>query len=178
MILCSSPRKNGNTNTVVEWVREGATEAGAAVEVIDVTSLHYQYHGCIACMGCQKSNRFECVVEDEAKPILARIPEAEVLVMATPVYFFGPNAQLKVFCDRMFSLVKIHPETGERIHKFKDRTLGLIDTAGGDLTAGLILIEQTYQTIAKFVDTRFASLLVPLAKQTMGDDKEKATRIW
>ena len=136
MILSGSPRKNGNTNTVVGWFIEGAREAGAEVELIDAASLKSKFNGCIACLGCQKSDKFECEVDDEIKPVLAQIPEKDVLVFATPVYFFGPNAQLKLILDRMYSLIKFKPYTREIVHNLIHIKLGFISTGGGDFNGG------------------------------------------
>jgi len=148
MVLCSSPRKEGNTNTVVQWVMESITEAGGEVECVNVAKLKYKVNGCISCYGCQKSDEYECVVEDEAQPILKQIPDYDVLVFATPIYFFGPNAQLKLFMDRMFCLAKFDPETGDPHFKNPGQRLGLIATAGGDLSGGLALTEQLFKSIA------------------------------
>ena len=163
MVLTGSPRKNGNTNTVVQWFAEGAREAGAILDVVDVAQLNSKFNGCIACLGCQKSEWFECAVDDEIKPVLARIPEMDVVVFATPVYFFGPCAQIKLLIDRMYSLIKFQPETGSYIHALGKVRLGLIATAGGDINPGLSLVEQTFQTIAGFTGLGLDSLLVPFA---------------
>ena len=163
LILCGSPRKNGNTNTIVKWVEEGAAGAGAEVECIDTVRLNYKSHGCTACMSCQQSDKFECVIDDDATPILKRMTEYDIIAFATPVYFFGPTAQLKVFTDRMHSLFKFNPETGEFTHNFTGKTLALIATSGGEYDNNLQLLEQVDEGFAKFVGMNYMSLLEPLA---------------
>jgi len=138
---------------------------GAEVETIDVAHLDYGANGCRACMSCQKSDEFECVIDDEASPILRRLPEADVLVFATPVYFFGPTAQLKLMLDRMFSLVKIDHEAGSVRKATQGVAFALIATAGGGMDDGLGLVEQTFSKAAKFSAKSFDSLLVPNAPQ-------------
>lgn len=172
MVLSGSPRKNGNTNTVVQWFTDGATEAGASVEVIDITKLTSKFHGCIACMGCQKSDKYECVIDDEVKPVVARIPDADVLVFATPTYFFGPTAQMKSLLDRMYSLIKFNPEKGGYDHNLGKVNVGLIATAGGGIQPGLQFIEDTFKTIAGFTGMGFSSLLVPNAPRETGAIKQ------
>jgi multimeric flavodoxin WrbA len=180
MILCGSPRKKGNTNTLVGWVSEGATEAGAEVEIVDATNLQYNTNGCTACMGCQKSEKFECVIEDEARDVLRRVGQADVLAFATPVYFFGPTAQLKLLIDRMFSLVKVNPADGSVHHVKEDPAYALVATSGGDMSDGLGLVEQTFETLAGFTGGRLEKLLVPNAPQdpaetaSNGDLKNRA----
>ena len=163
MVLAGSPRKNGNTNTLVGWFAEGAKEVGADLEIVDVAGLKSKHNGCIACLGCQKSEKFECVVDDEIKPVLARIPEADILVFATPVYFFGPSAQLKLLVDRMYSLLKFDPDKSSYHHNLGHLKIGVIATAGGDIQPGLSLVEQTFRTIAEFTGLSYDSLLVPFA---------------
>lgn len=175
MILCSSPRKDGNTNTVAAWVAQAATEAGAQVETVDVAHLNHKVNGCVACMGCQKSEEYECVVKDDAQPILARIPDFDTLVFATPIYFAGMNAQLKLIADRMFSLVKFNMETGEIRHKRPGQSLALIATAGGGMDdSGLRFTDDTCKGVAEFQDAQYASLLVPSAPFETGKMAENA----
>jgi multimeric flavodoxin WrbA len=172
MVLSGSPRKNGNTNTVVQWFAEGAKDAGATVEVIDITKLKSKFGGCIACMGCQKSDKYECVVDDDVKPVLARIPDADVLVFATPTYFFGPTAQMKSMLDRMYSLIKFNAAKGGYDHNLGRLNMALIATAGGGILPGLQFIEDTFKTIAGFTAAGFSSLLVPNAPRDFNDIKK------
>jgi multimeric flavodoxin WrbA len=165
IVLCGSPRKQGNTNTVVNWFVEGAKSAGAQVEVVDAAHLKYKANGCTACMACQKSDKFQCVIDDDASPIIARIPEFDVMVLATPIYWFGPTAQLKLILDRTFALVKFDLKTGEPLPNpaSRQKVLALIATAGGDLDGGLNSLDDAFKTAAAFTHCSYDSLLVPLA---------------
>jgi multimeric flavodoxin WrbA len=161
MILCGSPRKKGNTNRLVAWLAASLDSADAEVEVVDAARLKYKSYGCIACMKCQKSDKYECTVDDEAMPILARMPLFDAIVMATPVYWFAPSAQLKVFADRMFSLIKLDPDSGDTVHPMEGKTLALVATGGGDLESGLNCVDLTFRTAAKFMNMKYERLLVP-----------------
>ncbi len=161
MILTSSPRKHGNTNTVVQWVIEGAQSAGGEVDCVDVANLKHKFNGCIACYGCQQSDKYECVVEDETADLLKRLLDYETLIFATPVFFFGPNAQLKLVLDRMLCHVKFDPETREPRLAVQGGTVGLIATAGGEENDGLGLTDQMFRTMAQFGHNRYVSLLAP-----------------
>jgi multimeric flavodoxin WrbA len=171
-IICGSPRKEGNTNRVVGWVAEAARQAGAEVEIVDAPRLSYKALGCTACMGCRKSEEFRCVVDDEASPILARLPESDAVVLATPIYWLGPTAQLKVFTDRMFSLIKF-TDTGIAT-PLKGTTLAVIATAGGERDHGLGLLEQTWRASAGFLGVPFESFLVPVCPQDPEELARKA----
>ena len=161
MIVCGSPRKQGNTNRVAAWVADAARAAGAEVEVVDAPRLKLKTGGCIACMGCKKSDAYRCVIDDEATPILARMPECDALILATPIYWFGPTAQLKAFTDRMFSLVKF-TDSGFTTPFTKTR-FALIATGGGGSEDGLSLTEQMWKTSAGMVGFPLETLLVPNA---------------
>ena len=143
------------------------------VKCIDVVRLKYKSNGCTACMGCQNSDEFECVIDDEASPILKTIPEYDALVMATPVYWCGPSAQLKVFTDRMHSLVKYNAETNEFNHGLGGKTLGLIATGGGDYRQNIDMLEQQMKACAGFLEMKFECLAEALAPSDPKDMAEK-----
>ncbi|MEI8348534.1 MAG: flavodoxin family protein [Candidatus Omnitrophota bacterium] len=158
LILCSSPHKNGNTNTVAQWVSEGIKAAGGQAESIDITSLRYKTSGCIACMGCKQSDKFVCVVNDEAQPILKRIPKADILIFATPLYFFGPTAQMKIFSDRMYSLFKFDKKKGAIIHHLYHMKFAVISTAGSNEFGALTKL---FDVLAGFIGVKVETLLIP-----------------
>jgi multimeric flavodoxin WrbA len=181
LVLMCSPRKEGNTSHVTNWVVESATEAGAEVEVVDAAHLKYKQNGCIACMGCQKSTEYKCVIKDEATEVVARVPEFDVLVFATPVYWFGEAAQMKMILDRMYSLVKQGDGEREVRHEFDGMSLGLIATAGGDPEEGLEQVDALCQRVAHFfMEGRYHQLLAPFCDspdETALDDDLKARAV-
>jgi multimeric flavodoxin WrbA len=172
MIVCGSPRERGNTNRVVAWVADAARQAGADVEIVDAARLRCGSRGCTACMGCQRSDEFRCVIDDEASAILARMPEADAVVLASPIYWYGPTAQLKRFTDRMYSLVKFRDDRPET--PFGDLTVGVIATGGGGMEEGLDLFEQMWKRAAASLGLAFESLLVPHAPADPADIESSA----
>jgi len=161
MIICGSPRKNGNTMTVVRWVAEGARASDAEVEIIEAARLKYQVNGCMACLACQRSEKYGCFVKDEASPIIARIPEQDILIFATPVYFMGFSAQLKLIIDRMFSLFKIHEDRIDYAPSIQKTSLALIATAAGKEDEGMRFAVETMEAIAFFIGSPLEKFLVP-----------------
>jgi len=168
MIICGCPRKNGNTMTLVNWAKTGAEETGASVEIVDAANLNYKTNGCISCYGCQKSDEFKCVIKDDASEILARISEQDVVILATPVYFMGVSAQLKLILDRMFSLVKIVSETDVK-HCLQKPKFGLIATAGGDENSGLNLTIANMKAAAEFFGKTLEVFSLPLTPMNPKD---------
>lgn len=100
LALTGSPRKGGNTETLVAAVMQGASLAGARVETVRLPDL--RIGPCIGCGGCQKTGR--CVVEDDMQSLYQRIDAAQVVILASPIYFYGLSAQTKLCVDRMQAL--------------------------------------------------------------------------
>jgi multimeric flavodoxin WrbA len=169
MIVTGSPRKGGNTMTLAAWVAEGAREAGAEVEIVNAAALDYKTNGCTACNGCQESEKYGCIIKDEASPIIARIPEMDVLVLATPIYFMGFSAQIKLLLDRFYSLMKINPEDHTFKHELGDMEWALIASGGGDEGSGLGLVEANMNAIAGFFQKKPKVLKVPFAPAAPGE---------
>ena len=173
MIVCGSPRKHGNTNRVVGWAADAARQAGAQVEIVDAARLDYKTNGCTACMSCQKSEDYGCVIDDEAKPVIARMTGADALVISSPVYWMGPTAQLKLLLDRMFSLFKLAVEPIRSGLK-DNATLAVISTAAGSMDEGLSLVENTFKLTADFFHFPFHSILLPHAPENPEDIETNA----
>lgn len=155
-----SPRKNGNTRAVTDIVMASAESNGAEVEQIDVTQLAFEAPGCVGCQRCQQSKEFICAFKDEVAQNVARLPEYDVIVMATPLYWWSYSAQLKIFIDRMYSLSKISdPENFQSL--LAGKTLALIATAGGPLEDNLDLLVSQWKKPANFLGCPFLACLFP-----------------
>ncbi len=163
IFLCGSPRANGNTNTLVNWVAQAAQEAGAITDIVSVVGIESRSIGCRCCLGCQNSDKYECVISDDVSDLMKRILQYDIIVFATPVYFFGPSAQLKNVMDRMFCHIKMNPQDGSYTMARNDLSYGLIASAGGDLDGGLNLTRDTFQMLADFTGRPFKPLFLPLA---------------
>lgn len=108
IIVSSSPRKNGNTSILANEFARGAMEAGHTVEIINIRDMKLQF--CIGCLACQKMGK--CVLNDDMNGLYDSIQNADVLVFATPIYFYEMSGQLKTFLDRLNPL---YP----KVNKFK-----------------------------------------------------------
>jgi multimeric flavodoxin WrbA len=102
LALIGSPRKKGNTQVLVNEVVRGASSVGASCQVINVCDL-----AIAPCQGCEScSTTGVCVQKDDMLDMYPRILASDVLVIGSPVYWWGPSAQIKTFMDRMFALVQ------------------------------------------------------------------------
>jgi multimeric flavodoxin WrbA len=97
LVLSASPRKGGNSEILCDQFIAGAEEAGNRVEKIFLRDQKINY--CVACEACQKNNG-NCVIKDDMAEILEKIIQADVIAMATPVYYYAMNGQMKTLIDR------------------------------------------------------------------------------
>lgn len=100
LVLSASPRKGGNSELLCDQFMLGAKEAGNQTEKIFLRDKNINY--CIACDIC-KNNGGVCDQDDEMAEVLDKMIAADVIVMATPVYFYTMNAQMKTLIDRTYS---------------------------------------------------------------------------
>ena len=98
-----SPRKKGNTSTIVNEVLRGAREAGAETRIFDLNALDIR--GCQACYKCQTAADARCVQKDGMTGLYDEIYSADAIVVGTPVYMMQISGQTKVFMDRLFALL-------------------------------------------------------------------------
>ena len=96
LILSSSPRKGGNSETLAAAFAKGAQEAGNQVETVHLREKNYGF--CRGCLACLKLGH--CVIKDDAVEVTAKMHDADVLVFATPVYYYSVSGQLKTMLDR------------------------------------------------------------------------------
>ena len=99
-IISSSPRKNGNSDQLAHEFEKGALEAGNEVHFISLREKKIHY--CIACDYC-RSHGGTCVQKDDMQEINEILKKADVLVLATPVYYYNVSAQMKTLIDRTYA---------------------------------------------------------------------------
>ena len=97
LILSGSPRSKGNSDLLCDEFMRGAQEAGHDVEKIRIATKKIGY--CRACYYC-RDHSGECAVKDDMAEVLEKMLRADVLVLASPVYFYSIDAQLKAVIDR------------------------------------------------------------------------------
>ena len=101
LILSSSPRKKGNSQLLCEQFQRGAEAAGHTVTLVRLAEKKIGF--CRACDGCMRNGGI-CVFRDDMGPILEQFRQADVVVLATPVYFYGISAQMKAWIDRTYPI--------------------------------------------------------------------------
>lgn len=96
--IASSPRKGGNSQTLVEHILSGAKEAGATTELVRLCDLDIQ--PCTACDTCRIGD--ECVLQDDMEELWEKMVQSDAVVFGSPIYWFRLNAQAYPFIDRFY----------------------------------------------------------------------------
>lgn len=102
VILNGSPRKAGNTSALVKAFAAGAESAGNTVTTFFLDGM--DIHGCKGCFGGHSSRACPCVQEDDMAQIYPAVKACDVVVLASPLYYWGLSGQLKTAFDRLFAL--------------------------------------------------------------------------
>ena len=134
IIITSSYRDNGNSNTLAKAFKEGAESVGNQVEIISLKQNHIA--PCIGCCYCQVHG--ECFMKDKLNEILNKIIACDVFVFASTTYYYSENGNLKNFIDRTFAkFIKIKNKDFYYIGSSSDTSKasidGAIQTVGGFL---------------------------------------------
>jgi multimeric flavodoxin WrbA len=135
LVFSSSPRKGGNSDLLCDRFIEGANEAGNHTEKIFLRDNKINY--CTGCGACQEKGK--CVQKDDMAELLDKMVAANVLVMATPVYFYSISAQMKTLIDR----------TCPKYTKIKNKDMYFIITAADTRKKEL---ERTLECFRGFTD--------------------------
>jgi len=96
LIVTASLRANSNSDALAAAFADGAREVGNDVETVSLKGKTIGF--CIGCLACQKTHR--CVISDDAVTLTEKVKHSDVVVFATPVYYYGPSGLLKTFLDR------------------------------------------------------------------------------
>lgn len=97
LIINSTFRKGGNSEALAKQFQKGAEEAGNTVNTVNLRNIDLKF--CIGCLSCLKTGK--CVHTDGVNDLLPIVKNADVLVFATPVYYYSLCGQLKTFLDRL-----------------------------------------------------------------------------
>jgi len=96
LIISTSPRRGSNSDRMAAEFARGAEEAGNKVEVVRLRDKEIAF--CRGCLACQKTHR--CVIGDDAVEICRKMHDADVIVWATPIYYYSVSGQMKTMIDR------------------------------------------------------------------------------
>lgn len=104
LVLNGSPRPNGNTAAMIGAFLEGAKDNGHEITVVSVCQK--KIAGCLACEYCHTKGNGKCVQQDDMQEAYPLLDEAEMIILASPVYYHGFTGQLQCAINRIYALDK------------------------------------------------------------------------
>jgi multimeric flavodoxin WrbA len=151
--LVGSPRNASNTDLLVDAILEGAAANKNSTEKIRLYPL--QIKPCIDCKACKKGT-FQCALKDDMITLYPKLEGADVIVFGTPLYWYGPSAQMKLLVDRL------RPFIASKKLRGKKAVLVVPSEEGAEacnLTVGM------YEMSCKYLEMDLVSVLLPKASE-------------
>jgi len=151
-LLCfhGSPRKNGNSEILLDAFLNGVQKGKADFEKIKLSQLKFK--PCIECGKCDTTG--ECVLSDDLTPIYEKLFKADVIVIATPIFFCNPTSYVQAFFER-FQALWIRRYKLNLPHPFKKNPKGILLSVGA--TKGAKLFEGLVRSFRYVISTLYGS---------------------
>ena len=150
--LLGSAKKKGNTATVLGWVEEELKSLGHDAERVYLNSKSIR--GCLGCAKCRENpDEIACVQKDDAIDIMEQMISSEVVLFASPIYFWGFSAQIKALIDRGYSLVTNYHKPGHT-SLMEGKRIGLLVTGADPYEDNAEGMFTTFDRIVDFLLAR------------------------
>ncbi len=162
VILTGSMRKNGNTDLLAQAFAEGARENNS-VEIVSVAD--YKVNPCIGCNSCFTREGNQCFQNDDMGRIYEKLKVADIVAVASPVYFYGISAELKAVIDRLHTPMR---------NSFPVKKLVLLLAGAAQLPELFDAVKLQYQMILQFFHLEDAGMVLVRGVKDKGDIKGNA----
>jgi multimeric flavodoxin WrbA len=168
LVLLGSPRKKGNSAVLAGMIAKGAKAVGARVETLFIHGM--KIAPCKSCYACQKPNSKGCAIKDDMQSVYKKLIEADVWVIASPVYWFTMSAQTKLWMDRCFALL---PHAKEA---FVDKRIAIAMSYGDNdpFKSGCVNALRTFQDAYGYVQANICGIVYGSAMDTGEIKKNEA----
>ena len=154
--VVGSPRKEGNTDILVEEALRGARETGRETEKVFLNDLRISPCQSVCTEYCEKMG--DCKIRDDMPPIYKTLYDSDPIILGTPVYWYGPSAQLKTFIDRWYAFS--NPKFAGRMRGKSLILVAAFEEPDSSAADGLVtMIDKT----AKFLKCEFSKKLLVTA---------------
>ncbi|MCR5107907.1 MAG: flavodoxin family protein [Lachnospiraceae bacterium] len=161
VILSGSPRKNGNTDILVDSFASGAKEHND----VEIVSVHdYHVNPCVGCNSCFSREGNTCCQDDDMMTVYEKLSEADTVIIASPVYFYGISAQLKAVIDRLHTPMR---------NSFHIKRIGLLLVGAAELPELFDSIISQYNLVLRFFHLEDAGKVLMRGARERGDITEK-----
>ncbi len=147
--VLGSPRKQGNTATALGWVEDELRREGHQVARVDLCDS--RLGPCVECFHCQQvTDKPGCAQKDDGNALFGRMIQSDVILLATPMFFWAYSAQLKILIDRSICLCK-GIDAGDPQCLIQGKRIALLATAAGPKKGNMDLIEKTFGRYAEYL---------------------------
>ena len=170
LAIQGSPRKKGNTDLVLDWVLKAVRQKGHR-SLGKLYAADLDVAGCGECFACQRHEEEPgCSIKDDMGIVYKKMLAADLIVLATPVFCWGPTAQLKAILDRLYATFKFGEDP--YVSLLEGKSAALVVTAGGGEDDGADCCEEMYRELFKFARAKdrgvfiAPNLSVPAATRT------------
>ena len=157
VVLVGSMRKGGNTDLLAQAFTEGASKNND-VEIVSVAD--YKVNPCIGCNSCFTRKENSCFQNDDMSVIYEKLSTADIVVIASPVYFYGISAQLKAIIDRLHTPMR---------NKFKIKKLALLLVGAASLPNLFDSIKLQYQLVLDYFHLEDVGMVLVRGVKEKGD---------
>lgn len=157
-ILMGSPRKNGNTDILVKSFIGGVDRQKNSVELIPV--MENNVNSCTGCNACFRDGMNRCVQQDDMQEIYQKLSDADVIVIATPIYFYGISSQLKCIIDRLHNPIR---------NTFKVKELVLLAVCADTIPTVFDSVKAMYHSILNYFSLKNAGIITVSGVPEKGD---------
>ncbi len=159
VVLVGSMRKGGNTDLLAQAFAEGAGKDNT-VEIVSVAD--YKVNPCIGCNSCFTREGNQCFQKDDMAEIYKKLKVADIMVIASPVYFYGISAELKAIVDRLHTPMR---------NGFQVKKLALLLVGAATLPELFDAIKLQYQLVLNFFHLEDAGMVLVRGVKDIGDIK-------
>lgn len=157
VVLIGSPRKGGNTEILANSFIDGAKE-NHDVKVISIADK--KINGCTGCNFCYADQSHRCKQKDGMQEIYEKLTPAEIIVIATPVYFYGVSSQLKCLIDRLHNPIR---------NNFKVKKLVLLSVAADTIPTVFDSVKTMYNSVLKYFSLEDGGIITVFGVEKRGD---------
>ncbi len=175
--ILGSPRKKGNTSQVLHWIEDTLEAQGHVVDRINV--VDHKVKGCKGCFTCKKfPDRPGCPQKDDAMDIMSRLMASDAILYGSPIYFWGPTAQMKTLIDRHCCLVTGFA-TSQWHSLIRGKTLGLVLTCEDAIENNTELMTDMFTRFVGYLQCDHAgTLIIPFTSSAdaMGEKAQEQAR--
>ena len=165
-IVLGSPNAKGNTSRLVEAMLSVIDNKSILIKKIELAKLKRINH-CMGCDSCKKNDMRKCVFDDGLNDVIAEVRNSDLLIIASPIYFFNFNSLTKAFIDRLF----YSSEINNNENLLRGKKVAVLMTYGltNVIDSGAKNALQSFYDISKFVGLE----IVGIVYGSFGDDQEQ-----